>query len=59
MKRMRKLLTVMLTAVLVMMMGMSAMATAPTDPDEPNVDIQGSITVTNAITLFTHLLFLM
>ena len=49
MKRMRKLLTVMLTAVLVMMMGMSAMATAPTDPDEPNVDIQGSITVTNAI----------
>ena len=49
MKRMRKLLTVMLTAVLVMMMGMSAMATAPTDPDEPNVDIKGSITVTNAI----------
>lgn len=49
MKRMRKLLTVMLTAVLVMMMGMSAMATAPTDPDDPNVDIKGSITVTNAI----------
>ena len=49
MKRMRKLLTVMLTAVLVMMMGMSAMATAPTDPDEPNVDIKGSIKVTNAI----------
>lgn len=57
MKRMRKLLTVMLTAVLVMMMGMSAMATAPTDPDEPNVDIKGSITVTNAIEGETYTLY--